>query len=90
MPVVLTRANITAIYKKAGHQPTYYRPVSVTSVCCDTIEHIIFSQIMDPVDKNSKLVYFQHGFRQKHSTETQFILMVNDLAKNLDNKGQIF
>ena len=83
-------ANITAIYKKARRQdPANYRPVSLTSVSCKTLEHIIFSHTMSHLDISGILVDFQHGFRSRRSTETQLILTIDDLAKNLDESKQI-
>ena len=31
----------------------------------------------------------QHGFRKDHSFETQLLLMVEDLARNIDNGDQM-
>ncbi len=75
------RANITAIYKKSNRQdPANYRPVSLTSVSCKTLEHIIVSHTMDHLAHHNILVLFEHGFRSKRSTESQLILTIDDLA----------
>jgi hypothetical protein len=40
-----TQANVTAIYKKGSRQdPANYRPVSLTSLCCKLLKHVIVSQ----------------------------------------------
>ncbi len=39
---------------------------------------------MGHLDHHNILVHFQHGFRSQRSTETQLILTIDDLAKNLD------
>ena len=53
------RANITAIHKKASKQdPANYRPVSLTSVGCKVLEHIIYSQVMSHLDLHNILVHF--------------------------------
>ena len=44
---------------------------------------------MDHLDQHSVLSDKQHGFRSKHSTETQLILTTHDLSKYLNNKSQI-
>jgi hypothetical protein len=37
-------AHVTPIFKKGDKsKPSNYRPVSLTSTCCKTLEHIIFS-----------------------------------------------
>ncbi len=42
------RANITAIYKKSHRQDSAnFRPVSIISVSCKTLEHVIFSLFAD-------------------------------------------
>ena len=82
-------ANITPIFKKGKKSdPSNYRPVSLTSVCCKIMEHILYSQIMDHLDNNLILVKFQHGFRSQHSCESQLISTINDLAKNMDKNSQ--
>ena len=41
-------ANIVPVYKKGDKSsPTNYRPISLTSICCKTMEHIIYHSIMD-------------------------------------------
>ena len=41
-------ANIVPIYKKGDkQQPSNYRPVSLTSISCKIMEHIVHSSIMD-------------------------------------------
>ena len=44
---------------------------------------------MDHLDQHSILSDKQHGFRSKHSTETQLKLTTHDLSKSLNNKSQI-
>lgn len=44
---------------------------------------------MHHFDTHSILTDKQHGFRSKHSTESQLILTVQDLAKSLNNKNQV-
>ena len=80
------RANISPIYKKgATTDPANYRPISLTSVCCKLLEHIIDSQLMKHLDKHDILSDAQHAFRKARSTESQLILTTNDLTRNLDN-----
>ena len=61
-------ANVTALFKKGDKsQPVNYRPVSLTSVLCKIMEHVLFQHIMNHLDKHNILVDFQHGFRNKRS-----------------------
>lgn len=84
------RANITPIFKKGDRTlASNYRPVSLTSICSKIMEHIIHSNIMKHFSKHTILTDKQHGFRQKHSCETQLILTMQDLTSSLDNKSQV-
>ena len=52
-------ANVAPIFKKGDKsKPSYYRPVSLTSICCKIVEHILHSHIMkciDPRDLNNAI-----------------------------------
>ena len=83
-------ANVCAIFKKGSKAaPENYRPVSLTSVTCKVLEHIIHSHIMGHLEQHNVLVDAQHGFRAKHSTETQLIATVDDIAKILDRGNSV-
>ena len=82
-------ANVMPVYKKDDKNiPSNYRPVSITSITCKIMEHILFSNMMAHLEHNHILVDYQHGFRSKHSTESQLITTIDDLAKTLNVKGQ--
>jgi len=70
---------------KAGN----YRPVSLTSVVCKTMEHIIVSQITKHLEDQNILTDNQLGFRSKHSCESQLLITIIDIAKGIDNNLQI-
>ncbi len=90
LPDPWLRANITPLFKKGERtSAANYRPVSLTCICSKVLEHIIHSNIMAHFDHYSILTEKQHGFRSKHSCESQLILTVNDLAQCLDDKSQI-
>ena len=82
-------ANVTPVFKKGSKKEACnYRPVSLTSVPCKILEHIIFHHIMGHLDAHHVLVNYQHGFRQGHSCESQLITIVEHLARNLDHGKQ--
>ena len=82
-------ANITAIYKKGPRtEAANYRPISLTSIPCKLLEHIIFHHIMSHLDNYNILVDYQHGFRKGRSCETQLINAIEDLACSLNNRNQ--
>ena len=83
------KANITPIFKKGDRNlASNYRPVSLTSLCCKLLEHIITSNIMYHLDQYNILTDCQHGFRARRSCETQLITFLHDLAHTLDSKVQ--
>ena len=46
LPLDWKIANVVPIYKKGDHgSPSNYLPVSLTSICCKILEHIIYSHI---------------------------------------------
>ena len=63
--------------------------MSLTSVCCKVLEHIIHSSIMRFFDQHNILSDMQHGFRKSRSCESQLILIIQDLAKGIDDNTQI-
>ena len=60
-------ANISSIFKKGDkqlkHLPENYRPVSLTSVPCKLLEHIICRHLMKHLETNKILTNLNHGFR---------------------------
>jgi len=62
-----------------------YRPISLTSACCKTLEHIVYSNVCKFIDSNNILTPKQHGFRHGFSCETQLILSIDDWARSLDS-----
>lgn len=78
-------ANISSIFKKGDkHLPENYRPVSLTSVTCKILEHIICRHIMKHLERNKILTNLNHGFRSGYSCETQLITTINDFLKEHD------
>ena len=72
IPTAWKQAYISPIFKKGDrHKPSNYRPVSLTSVCCKILEHIVHSHLMGHLDNNHLLSDVQHGFRKKRYCESQ-------------------
>ena len=77
------------IFKKGDRsKPENYRPVSLTSITCKTLEHIVSSTIMSHMDSHYILTDAQHGFRKRRSCETQLLLTIQDLASSIDTMEQ--
>ena len=81
-------AHIVPVFKKGErHQPSNYRPVSLTSVVSKIMEHIIHSSIMRFYDNHKIHHDCQHGFRSKRSCETQLIGTLQSIASKMKGKN---
>ena len=83
-------ANVSPIFKKGNilHLPGNYRPVSLTSVSCKILEHIICRHLLNHLEKNNILTNLNHGFKSGFSCETQLLTTTQDFFQNLDNNIQ--
>ena len=82
-------ANVAPAFKKGQkYLAENYRPISLTSVCCKMMEHILASNIMSHGENNNILYPLQHGFRRGRSCETQLIKFIDDLTSNLEEGQQ--
>ena len=60
------RAHIFPLFKKGDKSNVEnYRPISLTSISCKLLEHIVHSTVMDFLDSQNYLSPLQQGFRQK-------------------------
>ena len=90
LPTDWRQANISSIYKKGDkHQASNYRPVSLTSVCCKILEHVVCRHLMNHLEQNNILTHLNHGFRSGYSCETQLLTTTHDFLRSLDNGRQV-
>ena len=83
-------ANITPVFKKGDrHSAENYRPVSLTSVSCKLLGHIICSHMLKHFEKYSILTTLNHGFRSGYSTETQLLVTMHDILQANDAGVQV-
>ena len=75
--------------KKARNKAANFTPVSLMSISCKVLEHILHSNIMKHLENNNTLTDLQHGFREHRSCKTQLIKTVNELAKSINQGEQI-
>ena len=90
LPSDWLKANVIGIYKKGQKcEPSINRPVSLTSVTCKLMEHIIYSQVMRHYTKHNFINgVLQHGFLKGLSCDTQLVTTVEELQRGLDRKTQ--
>ena len=89
VPMQWKQALVTSIYKSGSKaEPSNYRPISLTCLCCKIMEHIVLSHMAKHLKTNNILISEQHGFRECLSTVTQLINSTNDWSEALNQKGQ--
>ena len=82
-------ANVVPLYKKDDRtNPGNYRPISLTSLSCKLLEHVVQSNVMTHLDKFNVLDNAQHGFRKYRSCVTQLITTLNNFSNCLNEKEQ--
>ena len=85
LPAEWKHANVLPLHKKGSRTcASNYRPISLTSICCKTLEHIIHTFIFTHINI---LCDHQHGFRKNRSSETQLIATANNFLSCL-NSGE--
>ena len=78
-------ACITPVFKKGTRSdPVNYRPDSLTCILCKLMEHTLYTHIRGHLDKHSILSEANHGFRSKHSCESQLLIKQSDLGHQID------
>ena len=79
------QVNVSPVFKKGEkYDAANCRPVSLTCICCKTLEHILVSNINKHLALDSTLADCQHGFRSQMSCETQLVQFVHNIISNLD------
>ena len=86
LPSIWKFANVAPIYKGgvkslAGN----YRPVSLTSIPCKMLEHIVLHSMSSRL--NDILAPSQHGFRKGLSCATQLLTMSQSIMQEVDLGG---
>jgi len=84
------KANITPVLKKGDKSDANnYRPISLTSVCCKILQHIMYHHIVEHLNDNNILINEQFGFRAGHSCEAQLISVVEEIKLAMDRTSQV-
>ena len=79
LPVDWKGGAVVPIFKKGDkHEPSNYRPVSLTSIPCKILESIIRDELIRHLETSNWLTDDQHGFRQRRSCITQLLEVMED------------
>ena len=83
VPKDWSTAYVCPLFKKGDTSlASNYRPISLTSILCKVQEHIVTTNVVSHMDQYNLLYDLQHGFRSKHSCETQLVTLIEDLMRN--------
>ena len=63
--------------------PKYYRCILTINNLCKVLEHIVAFNLTKHLANSNKLFELQHGFREKRSCETQLVMLVDEISKNM-------
>ena len=76
LPSDWTTANVVPVFKRNDrHQPSNYRPISLTSLVVKVMEKIVHCQIIEALESHKLISSFQFGFRCGHSTVDPLIFV---------------
>ena len=84
LPHIWKEANVSPIFKKGDKpHPANYRQISFTCVLCKVLEHIVASNLTKHLANSNILFELQHGFREKRSCDTQLVMLVDEITKDM-------
>ena len=87
VPSLWKTSNVSPIYKKGAHSdPLNYRPISLTSVCCKTMERILANKLNEYLTDHDLLSNSQFGFRSGRSVQDQLLLTYDFISDQYDQK----
>lgn len=86
LPANWKRSTIVPIFKKGSrHIPLNYRPISLTSVCCKSLEKLIAKGLYEYLESHNALSSDQFGFRRGRTVDDQLLLVYNDVTSWVDS-----
>ena len=85
LPVEWRQGQISAIFKKGNRKlASNYRPVSLTSIICKTMEHVVREHIITHMKRNKLFSEKQYGFISGRSTVLQLLEVMNKWTETID------
>ena len=84
------RTTVVPIYNEGDRSlVTNYRQISLTSVVCKQMEHVIAGYLRQVWDTNKCLCQGHHAFRPGYSCESPIVTVCQDIADSLDEGARI-
>ena len=90
LPASWKLGHITTIFKEGSKsEASNYWPVSLTSVVCRTLEHLVRSDIMKHMWENKLLSDYQHGFVEGRSCTSQLLAVIEAWTRIVDSGNAV-
>jgi len=90
LPSQWTKGDITALHKGGSrHDAKQYRPITITSVLCRTLETVVKVSITEHLDRQVQVNDKQHGFRAKRSCLTNLLLNLEEITSLIDDGNSV-
>ena len=90
VPRAWKESMVVPIFKKGTkYDALNYRPVSLTSVCCKSMERIIAQHLTAFLEEHRLLDQNQFGFRAGRSTSDQLLLVYSEVSRKFDEGGVV-
>ena len=64
-----------------------YRPISILPFFSNIFERLMYNRLLDDVKINNVLSPNQFDFREKHSTYTALLKLIDEISEEIDNKN---
>ena len=85
-----TKAGVSPLFQKADKgDSANFRPILLICILCNVMEHFTASNLARNLNNHQILHELHHGFREKRSSKTQLIQLVEDLSRQLIQCKQI-
>src|ERR1700690_3266471 len=69
--------------------PSNYRPISITSIICRTMERVIKDQLVSYLTKSNLICMEQHGFSKGKSILTNLLESTSDWHWNIESHSSV-
>ena len=90
LPKDRKKANVSALYKKGDNKlASNYRPVSLTSIVCKTMEKFVRDHISKFMFNNGLFSDKQYGFLPKRSTVLQLLNIIDEWTLAVDEGCEV-
>lgn len=90
VPKKLKVAKVIPVFKKGDPtDPNNYRPISLLSAFDKILEKVVYSRLINFLNKHNTLFKYQFGFRKNHSTSLALIEIVDKCYKLIDDKNWV-